>query len=131
MAVGFVSQAAQPTPSHDVRPQLTLDQFEELVLSLKEALGPSSGLDSSDVDVNSLMTLLRVYDSKEKGWVPYAMADPNLAYTRNLVDEGNGKSNLVSAQQSDSEAVYSTRLGYKADHISLRTACTCMDAWQR
>lgn len=110
MAVGFVSQVAQPAPSHDLRPQLTPDQFEELVLSLKEALGPSSGLDSSDVDVNSLMTLLRVYDAKEKGWVPYAMADPNLAYTRNLVDEGNGKSNLVSTH-SDGEAVYNTRLG--------------------
>lgn len=96
MAVGVVSQIAQPASSHDLRPQLTPDQFEELVLSLKEALGPSSGLDSSDVDVNSLMSLLRVYDAKEKGWVPYAMADPNLAYTRNLVDEGNGKSNLVS-----------------------------------
>lgn len=97
MAVGFVSQAAQPAPSHhDLRPQLTPDQFEDLVLALKEALGPSSGLDSADVDVHSLMGLLRVYDTKEKGWVPYAMADPNLAYTRNLVDEGNGKSNLVS-----------------------------------
>lgn len=96
MAVGLVSQAAQPASSHELRPQLTVDQFEELVLSLKGALGPSSGLDSSDVDVNSLMSLLKEYDAKEKGWVPYAMADPNLAYTRNLVDEGNGKSNLVS-----------------------------------
>lgn len=96
MAVGLVSQIAQTASSHESRPQLTPDQFEELVLSLKEALGPSSGLDSADVDVNTLISLLRVYDAKEKGWVPYAMADPDLAYTRNLVDEGNGKSNLVS-----------------------------------
>lgn len=96
MAVGLVSQVSQPASSFDNRPQLKPDQFEDLVLSLKEALGPSSGLDSSDVDVSTLMSLMRVYDSNEKGWVPFALADPTMAYTRNLVDEGNGKSNLVS-----------------------------------
>lgn len=94
MALGIVSQSSQP--SFHSRPQIKLDRFEELVDALKDALGPSSGLDSSDVDVNTLAAHMRVYDTKEKGWVPYAMADPDLPYTRNLVDEGNGKSNLVS-----------------------------------
>lgn len=98
MAVGIASKASQAShlSSFDNRPSIKPQQFEELVIALKEALGPSSGLDSSDVDLNTLMRYMRIYDTNERGWVPYAMADPELAYTRNLVDEGNGKSNLVS-----------------------------------
>lgn len=99
MAVGIVPQVSQPShsSSFDSRSPIKLDQFNDLVVALKEALGPSSGLDSSDVDLNTLMSHMRVYDANERGWVPYAMADPELGYTRNLVDEGNGKSNLVSS----------------------------------
>lgn len=91
MAVGLVSPShhlsilsQSPCDSGNSRPQLSLAQFEGLVLALKDTLGPSSGLDSSDVDVQTLVNQMRVYDAKEKGWVPYAMADPELAYTRNL-----------------------------------------------
>lgn len=98
MALGIVPQVSQPShaSSFNNRSPIKVDQFDDLVIALKEALGPSSGLDSSDVDLNKLMSHMRVYDANERGWVPYAMADPELAYTRNLVDEGNGKSNLVS-----------------------------------
>lgn len=100
MAVGIVPQVSQPShpSSFNNRSPVKLDEFNDLVVALKEALGPSSGLDSSDVDLNTLMRHMRVYDANERGWVPYAMADPELAYTRNLVDEGNGKSNLVSLE---------------------------------
>ncbi|KAJ0115328.1 hypothetical protein J7T55_012605 [Diaporthe amygdali] len=93
MAVGLVSQQAQS--SITARPQHTSNRFDDLVLNLKDVLGPSSGLDSKDVDLNSIMDLMEKYDATEKGWVEFAMADPELAYTRNLVDEGNGKSNLL------------------------------------
>ncbi|PSR77993.1 RmlC-like cupin domain-containing protein [Coniella lustricola] len=95
MAVGLSFHPSVQQPSFEPRPQLKLEQFDDLVVALKDALGPSSGLDSSDVDVNALTRHMRTYDAREKGWVPYAMADPDLAYTRNLVDEGNGKSNLL------------------------------------
>lgn len=36
------------------------------------------------------------YISNEKDWDKYAFPDFSRGYTRNLVDEGNGKSNLVS-----------------------------------
>ncbi|KAL6807881.1 RmlC-like cupin domain-containing protein [Trichoderma sp. SZMC 28013] len=71
------------------------DRFEELVLALKEALGPSSGLTSDDVDVGFLMELMRDYDSSDMQWSKYAFGDGSRGYTRNLVDEGNGKSNLL------------------------------------
>lgn len=72
------------------------DRFERLVLALKEALGPSSGLTSDDVDVAFLTELMRDYDGSDNKWSRYAFGDSTRGYTRNLVDEGNGKSNLVS-----------------------------------
>lgn len=78
------------------------DEFEELVLSLKVALGPSSGLTSDDIDVDALRALMGDYDANDKRWSPYALSDKNRAYTRNLVDEGNGKSNLVRNYHSKS-----------------------------
>lgn len=73
-----------------------IDRFETLVLALKEALGPSSGLTSEDVDVEFLTHLMQNYDSSDNRWSRYAYGDGSRGYTRNLVDEGNGKSNLVS-----------------------------------
>lgn len=93
MAVGLLpSKSPQAT---NQRVPCKPEEFQGLVETLKEALGPSSGLDSSDVDVKSLIEAMRAYDAKERGWLKYAFTDDEAAYTRNLVDEGNGKSNLV------------------------------------
>jgi cysteine dioxygenase len=70
--------------------------FEELVQDLSAALGPSSGLDSDDVDPLDIQRLMELYTSNPKDWLPFALGDSNKSYTRNLIDEGNGKSNLVS-----------------------------------
>ncbi|KAL7804662.1 RmlC-like cupin domain-containing protein [Trichoderma aethiopicum] len=71
------------------------DRFEELVQALKDVLGPSSGLTSEDVDVHTLMELMQAYDARDMHWSRYAFGDASRGYTRNLVDEGNGKSNLL------------------------------------
>jgi hypothetical protein len=71
------------------------DQFHQLVEDLSRILGPSSGLTSNDVDVKHLEELMVNYISKDREWQRYAFADLSRGYTRNLVDEGNGKSNLV------------------------------------
>jgi cysteine dioxygenase len=71
------------------------DQFHQLVSDLSGILGPSSGLDSEDVNVQDLHELMDNYISSEKEWSVYAFADLTRGYTRNLVDQGNGKSNLV------------------------------------
>lgn len=81
------------------------DRFEELVLALKDALGPSSGLTSDDVDVGYLTRLMAKYDSSSAEWSKYAFGDASRGYTRNLVDEGNGKSNLVSRRNQSSSSV--------------------------
>lgn len=71
------------------------DEFHQLVRALSDVLGPSSGINSEDVDVDDLIRLMEDYQSKESQWHQYAFADPSRNYTRNLVDEGNGKSNLL------------------------------------
>ena len=81
----------------DGRLRLTgpVDPFHSLVKALSDVLGPSSGIDSMEVDPNDLVNLMSIYTSKDEHWQQYAFADPSRNYTRNLVDEGNGKSNLL------------------------------------
>lgn len=101
MAVGLikspVSTSSGPTAaaSSSCRKDAVANKFDDLVLALKDALGPSSGLTSDDVDVEHLTQLMRDYASDPREWARFAMGDESRGYTRNLVDEGNGKSNLV------------------------------------
>ncbi|KAI3331756.1 cysteine dioxygenase type I [Xylariaceae sp. AK1471] len=72
-----------------------MNSFELLVDDIRKVLGPSSGLNSEDVDVEDLTHLMERYVSNSDEWAPYALSDAEMAYTRNLVDEGNGKANLL------------------------------------
>lgn len=78
-----------------LRPEEISNEFQQLVRDLSDILGPSSGLDSGDVDPNRIVELMRSYESVLADWEKYAMADLSRPYTRNLVDKGNGKSNLL------------------------------------
>jgi hypothetical protein len=75
--------------------RLEQNPFDKLVTSLTKALGPSCGLRLDDVNVTSLVRLMKLYESQHCDWEKYAFGDSDACYTRNLVDEGNGKSNLV------------------------------------
>jgi cysteine dioxygenase len=89
--------ATTQTETGTTRLSLTtpLDPFHLLVKQLSDILGPSSGIDSAEIDPNDLMQLMASYTSLESEWKQYAFPDPSRNYTRNLVDEGNGKSNLL------------------------------------
>nr|AFK10796.1 cysteine dioxygenase [Callorhinchus milii] len=50
--------------------------------------------DSDKIDVEEVKTLLQSYQSNPSEWRKYAKFD-KFRYTRNLVDEGNGKFNLM------------------------------------
>lgn len=97
MAIEVISSALPISSGKSALGFPQIDKFEQLVLAMKEALGPSSGLTSDDVDVDLLNDLMRNYDSDPMEWGKYAFGDATRGYTRNLVDEGNGKSNLVSS----------------------------------
>ncbi|KXT11471.1 hypothetical protein AC579_2406 [Pseudocercospora musae] len=74
---------------------MTLNGFHSLVKDINTVLGPCNGIDSADVDVEELKNLMAGYDSLEAEWTRYAFGDSSRAYTRNLVDDCNGKSNLL------------------------------------
>ena len=88
------SVSGSPDSKFAVHPS-EVDKFHQLVADVNCILGPSSGLDSESVDVKHLEQLMHDYVSQEEDWKKYAFADMSRGYTRNLVDEGNGKSNLV------------------------------------
>lgn len=103
MAVGITQTMAAATTTRvplclkaTFKETPSLNNFDKLVQDLKDALGPSSGLTSDDVDVDHLTRLMQEYQSDEVEWSRFAFGDASRGYTRNLVDEGNGKSNLVS-----------------------------------
>ena len=73
-----------------------VNNFQRLVGALNKVLEPSCGLDSSEVNPRDIQHLMEGYASKEKEWLKYALEDMSRGYTRNQVDDGNGKSNLVS-----------------------------------
>ncbi|RPB15427.1 cysteine dioxygenase [Morchella conica CCBAS932] len=72
-----------------------LNEFENLVEDIKRVLGPSSGINSADVDVKDLIRVMERYTSDESHWGGFALEDLSRNYTRNFVDHGNGKANLL------------------------------------
>lgn len=97
------------------------DSFHRLVEDINKILGPSNGIDSADVDVEELQKLMGSYESNEEDWQPYAFVDYSRAYTRNLVDRGNGKSNLVyTMSRRSSQEVFSNTM----------TAHPRLDTWE-
>lgn len=96
MAISIVkSVMSAGLPRFGCSANVDMNDFDKLVLALKDALGPCSGLTSDDIDVEHLSRLMKDYDTDEREWSRFAMGDASRGYTRNLVDEGNGKSNLV------------------------------------
>ncbi|KFM63606.1 Cysteine dioxygenase type 1, partial [Stegodyphus mimosarum] len=66
----------------------TTYQFKSLISSINEAF------QSKDINEASIIQLLSMYESNETDWEMFAKFDDQ-NYTRNLVDEGNGKYNLM------------------------------------
>ncbi|CAB1319339.1 unnamed protein product, partial [Coregonus sp. 'balchen'] len=50
--------------------------------------------ESEDINVTEVNNIMEAYDSNPQEWMKFAKFDP-LRYTRNLVDKGNGKFNLI------------------------------------
>lgn len=95
-------RTALPSPPHEPEmkrlelPVYPQGDLAELIADLRAVLGPSSGLDAAEVDVEALMERVRQYNERnEHEWAPYALADPTRGYTRNGVDDINKKANLL------------------------------------
>jgi cysteine dioxygenase len=86
--------STRPRDSTRPSPEPTT-HFDALVSSINKILGPSNGIDSAGVNVQDLQDAMLAYTSNEADWAKYALSDPSRGYTRNLVDNCNGKSNLL------------------------------------
>lgn len=86
--------SVSPTPSPLEAPTKP-NGFNDLISAINVILGPTSGLTTEGIDLDGLMKLMKEYQSNELDWGHLAMADTTRGYTRNLVDVGNGKSNLL------------------------------------
>ena len=72
-----------------------LDAFHQLARDLNGFLALSPSKNFSDIDPNTIIKRMREYKSRNSDWVRYAYKDEKVAFTRNLVDPGNGIYNLV------------------------------------
>lgn len=95
MSSASSTSSQEPTTSLSSSTEHKQTSFDVLVTALRDKLGPSSGIADSDIDPADLEQLMREYVSREEDWERYAFRCPGKAYTRNLVDKGNGKSNLL------------------------------------
>ena len=83
-----------PKPSTPVPPNASED-FHHLVATIRSKLGPNDGITASQSITAELEHLMEQYPANDLSWKPFAFGDHNLAFTRNLVDRGNGNFNLV------------------------------------
>lgn len=65
-------------------------KLNDLVKSIHDVLG-DEGLDSEKIDAEQIIQLMERYSSKSVDWDKYTLFDHSRAYTRNLIDDGNGK----------------------------------------
>jgi len=83
-------------PEHEQLPaDGSTDAFHGLIADITRILGPSSGINSEDVDPSDLQSLMRRYTSSENEWGKFALNDRSRSYVRNLIDRGNGKANIL------------------------------------
>ncbi|CAO3697676.1 hypothetical protein G6F70_008035 [Rhizopus microsporus] len=68
--------------------------LKDLIQSIHQVLG-DEGLDSERIDANKIIQLMEQYSSNAEDWSQYTLFDHSRAYTRNLIDDGNGKFNLM------------------------------------
>jgi cysteine dioxygenase len=73
--------------SSELVPQI--DNLQDLVVELRRVF------DADKVDIDYVKTVLSAYKSNPKDWAQFAHFD-QYRYTRNLVDTGNGKYNLIA-----------------------------------
>lgn len=94
------SQLLSPTPDLHWGPSAchlpATYNLQDLVSDIKAHLGHSSGIDSSDVDPNHLISLLQKYSSEPADWLRFFYNDPSKSYTRNAIENINRKANIVS-----------------------------------
>lgn len=77
-----------------------LDAFHSLVQELSGYLDTAKSLAFAEIcDPKAVIQRMKDYQSDTFEWAKYAHADANQCFTRNMVDRGLGKSNIVRGRQ--------------------------------
>ncbi|KAJ2616627.1 hypothetical protein H4S08_000709, partial [Coemansia sp. RSA 1365] len=77
--------------------------MQELISSLNTVMGDQA-LGENNETVQRVKKLMRGYVSKSQDWEKYAVYQEGARYTRNLVDDGNGKYNLLILVWGENQA---------------------------
>jgi cysteine dioxygenase len=71
--------------------------LQDLVYDIKSYLGDSSGIDSSDIDHEHIISLAKKYVSNPNDWLRFFYNDTSKNYTRNAIENINHKANIVGS----------------------------------
>ncbi|KAJ1836766.1 hypothetical protein LPJ63_000086 [Coemansia sp. RSA 2711] len=82
---------------------LPVKTMQDLVSSLNSVMG-DGGLGDDQRVVCQVKQLMRSYVSQSHDWAQYAVYQEGTRYTRNLVDDGNGKYNLLILVWGESQS---------------------------
>ncbi|KAJ1895740.1 hypothetical protein LPJ66_004406 [Kickxella alabastrina] len=87
----FPSSSAASTNTTD---KLAVKTMQDLITSLNTTMG-DNGLGKDLSTVHKVKQLMHSYTSHSQDWAQHAVYHEGTRYTRNLVDDGNGKYNLL------------------------------------
>ena len=89
----LITSSEKPSTNAQDRPS---DQFHTLVRELSGYIDTAQSLAFSEIcDPNAVIQRMKQYQSYTREWARYAFRDEAQCFTRNMVDRGLGKSNIV------------------------------------
>ena len=89
----LITSSERPSTNVQGRP---LDGFHTLVQELSGYIDTAQSLAFSEIcDPNAVIQRMKQYQSDTPEWAKYAYRDETQCFTRNMVDRGLGKSNIV------------------------------------
>ena len=91
-----ITSSEKPSTNAQDRP---VDPFHTLVQELSGYIDTAQSLAFSEIcDPNAVIQRMKQYQSNTREWAKYAYRDEAQCFTRNMVDRGLGKSNIVCLQ---------------------------------
>lgn len=89
----IIKSAEKPSTNAQGR---KLDGFQSLVQELSGYMDTAQSLAFSEIcDPNAVIQRMEEYRSERLDWAKYAHGDGGLCFTRNMVERGAGKCNIV------------------------------------
>ena len=89
----MIQKAERPSTGRECQ---RINGFHNLAQELSGYLDTAQSLAFSEIcDPNAVIQRMKQYRSDRLDWAKYAHQDENMCFTRNMVERGLGKSNIV------------------------------------